>query len=369
VAAVLGGRDLYVRTIVVRWIAAGALCLSVLSLWGIAGTAAAAVPLTVAGGHSRLPRWQVLVNGSTTPHLSRPAGLAIDRRGRSVQKWMYLVDTGNDRIIKLGTRGYYLGSWGSRGTGPGQFEQPLGIAVDRNGDVYVADTGSNRIQKFGAQGRFLAQWGTKGTGPGQFDDPTAVAVGGSGNVFIADRVNKRIEKFSPSGQLLAIWPVSIPTSSNPTGFGPSGPYALAVDARGDVYAAVDTGQCSGGHCVMDYIILETFSPSGQVIRSVVGGNPYGPYAYGGAMKQGPWWQIGALAVDPHGHLFLAEWNPENQSSVTELSSIAKEIGRWELPAPSGEGGWPPQGLALDPRGNVSVANTPANQVLELVFHP
>ena len=349
------------------------LCLSVVAPWGITRAVAGGAPFTAAAASGgRLPAWQVLVTERAGPRLSHPEGLAIDQRGRSVNKWMYLVDTGNDRVIKLGTGGHYLGSWGTRGTGPGQFEQPAGIAVDQHGDVYVADTGNNRIQKFGAQGRFLTQWGTKGSGPGQFNAPSAVAVGGAGDVFVADRSNNRIEKFSPSGRLLAVWPVSLPTGSNPPGFGPSGPYALTVDARGNVYTAVDTGQCSGGHCVMDYIVLETRSSSGKVIRSVVGGNPYGPYSYQpvpGVTSQGPWWQIGALTVDPRGHPFLGEWNPEDRASVTELSSTATRIGQWELPKPSGARGWPPQGIAVDPRGNVYLADTLANRVLKLAFQP
>jgi DNA-binding beta-propeller fold protein YncE len=123
---------------------------------------------------------------------------------------------------------------------------------------------------------------------------------------------------------------------------------------------------------MDYILLQTHSPSGKVIRSVVGGNPYGPYSYQpvpGATSQGPWWQIGAFTVDPRGHLFLAEWNPEDTTSVTELSSTAARIGQWELPKPSGARGWPSQGMAVDPRGNIYVADTLANRVLKLDFAP
>ena len=356
----------------VPWFAVATLCLSVVVPWGVTRAMAGGAPPTTTTSPAHLSAWQVLATAGTVPRLSHPEGLAIDQRGKSVTKWMYLVDTGNDRIVKLGTGGRYLGRWGNRGTHRGQFRQSEGIAVDRHGDVYVADTGNNRIQKFGAQGRFLTQWGSKGSSPGQFDAPTSVAVGGSGNVFVADRVNRRIEKFSPSGRLLAIWPVSIPTGSNPPGFGPPGPYALTVDATGNVYTAVDTGQCSGGHCVMDYIALETLSSSGKLIRTVVGGNPYGPYSYqpiSGVTIQGPWWQIGALTVDLRGHLFLAEWNPQNQASVTELSSAAKRIGQWELPKPSGARGWPPQGIALDPHGNVYVADTLANRVLKLAFQP
>lgn len=333
---------------------------------------AGGAPPTKANPHLSLPTWEVLATTSAVPHLSSPEGLAIDQRGSSVQKWMYVVDTGNDRIVKLGTAGHYLGSWGSQGTGPGQFQQPKGIALDRHGDVYVADTGNNRIQKFGARGRFLIQWGTKGSGPGQFDLPTAVAVGGSGNVFVTDRANSRIEKFSPFGRLLAVWPVSVPTSFNPPGFGPRGPYAVAVDTRGNLYTAVDTGQCSGGHCVMDYILLQIRSSSGKLLQSLVGGNPYGQYSsqpVPGVTGQGPWWQIGALTVDSRGHLFLAEWNPQDQASVTELGSAARLLGQWEILAPSGERGWPAQGIALDPRGNVYLADTLTNRVLKLVFQP
>jgi tripartite motif-containing protein 71 len=364
------------RRMIARWIVVSTLGLSVVVPWGMSRSVAVAAPSTTTASRGQLPTWQVLVGANTVPHLSHPEGLAIDQRGMSVNKWLYLVDTGNDRVIKLGTGGHYLGSWGSPGTGPGQFQQPAGIAVDSRGDVYVADTGNNRIQQFGAQGRFLTQWGTKGSAPGQFNAPSAVAVGGSGNVFVADRINNRIEKFSPAGRLLAVWPVFIPRQpcdpcccfpGNP---GAAGPYALTVDPAGNVYAAVDTGQCAS-HCVMDYIAMQTFSPSGKIVRTVVGGDPYGQFAYGPipgvTSVQGPWWQIGALTVDARGHLFLAEWNPENRASVTELTSSAKRIGQWELPKPSGARGWPPQGIALDPRGNVYVADSLANRVLKLVF--
>lgn len=349
--------------------------LVIAALWlGVAPSAALAASLGTASTGGRSPAWAVLVappkvagpSAHKTLGLSSPEGLAIDRRGPGASKWMYLADTGNNRVVKLGTGGRYLASWGRRGTGPGRFEGPTAVAVDGRGDVYVADTGNNRIQRFNARGRFEVQWGTKGPAPGQFDGPAAIAIGGSGNVFVADRGNQRIEKFGPSGRLLATWPVPLPTSSNPQGFGPAGPYALAVTRQGNVIAAVDTGQCSGGHCVMDYIVLDTFSPGGRVIRSAVGGNPYGPYtAVGG--NAGPWWQIGALAIDPRGHLFLAEWNPQNRASITEFSATAttRPVGQWVLPPPTGGNGYPPRGIAIDPRGTLYVADTRANRLLTL----
>lgn len=42
----------------------------------------------------------------------------------------------------------YCTQWGGYGSGPGQFIDPSGVAVDAGGNVYVADFGNNRIQKF-----------------------------------------------------------------------------------------------------------------------------------------------------------------------------------------------------------------------------
>jgi tripartite motif-containing protein 71 len=334
---------------------------------------AAVSPGTARGAQTRRaprPTWQVLFTTRAIPSLSHPGELAIDRRGSSASKWMYVVDSGNNRVLKLGTGGRYIGDWGAAGTGPSQFQQPGGIATGPNGDVYVADTGNNRVQRFDSNGRFLSQWGTMGTGTGQFMSPAGVAAGGSGNVFVADRENGRILKFSPSGRQLATWPVSIPTGSGQPGLGKPGPYALTIDGRGNVYVAVDTGQCSGGHCVMDYIVLEKRSPTGAVVWSAVGGNPYGGYRPIPPIKEGSWWQIGALAAESHGHLWVSEWSSNDQASITELSSSSgARIGRWELPGPSGPRGWPARGISLDPRGNVYVSDTLANRVLKLMLSP
>jgi heat shock protein HslJ len=41
----------------------------------------------------------------------------------------------------------------------GEFDGPLGVAVDEQGNFYVADTFNHRIQKLSAAGEPLAQWG------------------------------------------------------------------------------------------------------------------------------------------------------------------------------------------------------------------
>jgi sugar lactone lactonase YvrE len=44
-------------------------------------------------------------------------------------------------------QGAYSAAWGSRGSAPGQFSSPQGLAVDGQGLLYVADTDNNRVQR------------------------------------------------------------------------------------------------------------------------------------------------------------------------------------------------------------------------------
>ena len=60
----------------------------------------------------------------------------------------------------------FLASWGTSGSGPGQFVLPEGVAADSQGNVWVVDRG-NRVEKFSNSGTFLLQIGGGGTGNGQ----------------------------------------------------------------------------------------------------------------------------------------------------------------------------------------------------------
>src|SRR5262249_50702417 len=66
----------------------------------------------------------------------------------------------------------FLLKWGvPSGTGNGELISSTGVATDASGNVYVADTGNHRIQKFDASGTFLTTWGSSGSGNGQFSFP------------------------------------------------------------------------------------------------------------------------------------------------------------------------------------------------------
>ncbi len=78
----------------------------------------------------------------------------------------------------------------------------------------------------------LTTWGGKGNGDGQFDDPTSVALDPTTNkVYVADPANKRIQVFDSNGKFLSKWPVL--DWGEPAGF-----EDLAVDSqRGRLYAS------------------------------------------------------------------------------------------------------------------------------------
>lgn len=69
---------------------------------------------------------------------------------------------GNARILEYNSKGERVRQWGSAGTGPGQFRQPHGIAIDDQNIIYVADRLNARLQRFDLDGKYLGEWGHLG---------------------------------------------------------------------------------------------------------------------------------------------------------------------------------------------------------------
>src|SRR5439155_11318894 len=101
--------------------------------------------------------------------------------------------------------GTFLTTWGSAGSGDGQFNAPNSVAVDGGGNVFVSDLNNKRIEKFTNTGTFLTKRGSIGSGDGQFSNPVGVGVDGSGNVFVADNRNDRIQKFTCPTAIVTTW--------------------------------------------------------------------------------------------------------------------------------------------------------------------
>ena len=83
----------------------------------------------------------------------QPTDAAFDAKGNVFISDGYI----NSRIAKIDKDGFWIKSWGDRGSGPGQFNTAHGIGTDARGNVYVADRSNRRIQVFGGDGNFLRQ--------------------------------------------------------------------------------------------------------------------------------------------------------------------------------------------------------------------
>jgi hypothetical protein len=145
---------------------------------------------------------------------------------------VFVADTGNNRIQKFDKSGNFLLTFGTQGSGNGQFSLPFGVAVDSTGNIFVADAGNNRIQKFDKSGNFLLTFGTQGSGNGQFNSPEGIAVDSTGNIFVADTSNNRVQKFDNNGNFL----LTFGTQGSGNGQFNS-PKGVAVDSTGNVFVA------------------------------------------------------------------------------------------------------------------------------------
>lgn len=119
------------------------------------------------------------------------SGLASDVDGN-----VYAFDRGAAKVFIFDSAGTVIRSWGSAGSGDGQFSTAAAfmchaIAVDDQKNVYVADWKNYRVQKFDYNGNFLLKFGTQGNLPGQFQDgPGGVVVTALGKLVAYDAPNK-----------------------------------------------------------------------------------------------------------------------------------------------------------------------------------
>jgi sugar lactone lactonase YvrE len=90
------------------------------------------------------------------------------------------------------------------GTPGSTFFRPSDVAWDAAGNIYIADGmgANNRIAKFDKEGRFIKQWGATGSQPGEFRGVKALAIDAKGNVYAADYGNRRIQVFDADGKVL-----------------------------------------------------------------------------------------------------------------------------------------------------------------------
>ena len=104
--------------------------------------------------------------------------------------------------------------------------KPGEIKIDRDGNIYILDSGNHRIMVYDREMRFIRQIGRLGQGPGELIRPTDFDIDNAGNVYIISFWNRRISIFDRRGKFIKSINVnySIPMEAH-----------LAVDSRGMIY--------------------------------------------------------------------------------------------------------------------------------------
>ena len=255
--------------------------------------------------------------------VDRPRGVAINKRGEVV------VTEGDGNCVSVfSPSGKKLRSFGTEGSGHGQFKMSCGVTVDGEGNILVADTNNFRIQKFTAEGQFLAAVGKYGSGPLQFSGPTDIAFNTINNkVYVVDNWNHRIQVLNSDLTFSSTF------GKHGNGKGQfSCPWGIACDSTGKVYVA-DTGNHR----------IQVFTAEGKFIRM------FGGHGQGRGELAKPRY----VAVDTSGMVYVSEDDNHRVSVFTTEGQLVTSFGSYGAGPGEFNG---PRRLAVDNNGVVYVCD-------------
>lgn len=128
--------------------------------------------------------------------LSQPQAFSIDADGN-----IFVVDTGNNRILKFGKDGDFLHTVGGFGWEQEEFDRPLDISVKSLLDVFIADYNNERIERYDKDLNFISSFYSDENELGtlQFGFPASVDISKHGELFICDNENDRVLKLNSFG--------------------------------------------------------------------------------------------------------------------------------------------------------------------------
>lgn len=254
---------------------------------------------------------------------------------------------------------------------------PLGIAVDKRGNVYFSDTANHRVRRVSARtGQIdtVAGTGEKGFsndgGHGNMaalNSPTGLAFDSLGNLFIADTGNHRIRMYTPNGYLYTV------AGNGRKGYNGEGlrpvsaqlnmPTGVAVSPRGELYIS-DTG---------NHRVRKIDRQSGFLV-SVAGTGIKGNDGDLALAENAKLNKPSALIFDKRGNLFIADTGNHQVRWVEPRRTLIFTIAGTGKRGFSGEGDRRsidsmlnnPTGLAIDKKGRLYISDTDNHRIRRLV---
>ena len=236
-----------------------------------------------------------------------PADLAFNTSGE-----MVVIEGAENCVTFFSLSGQRLRSFGSHGSGLGQFDLPGGVTLDGDGNILVADCDNHRIQKFTANGQFLAAVGTEGDGPTQFNSPNGIVWNAiNDKIYVTDYCNHRIQVLNSDLTL------SYTFGKLGSGKGQfSDPCGISCDSSGKVYVA-DYGNNR----------IQVFTSKGKLVRM------FGRCGQGKGELNGP----ADTTVDADGVVYVAEYNhrisvfTSEGQFMTSFGGMGNEPGKFSHP--------------------------------------
>jgi DNA-binding beta-propeller fold protein YncE len=264
---------------------------------------------------------------------------------------IYILDTGNHRVLEVSPEGEIQNTWGEFGSSesgsdqPGTFNEPWGMAIDKDGYIYIADTWNHRIQKFTANGNFITTWGHFGQAetPDAFWGPRDVLVDDFGHVYVTDTGNKRIVVFTLDGEFI--------TEFGEVGLGDGQldePSGLAMDENGTLYVADTWNQR-----------IQAFSPDAEGISQIYMNKWDVEGWYGQSLDNKPY-----LTVGGDGNIYISD--PE-LSRIIGYSPEGDVLTTWGFQGESLTEMNYPTGVYADEMGGIWVSDTKNNRILRFTL--
>ena len=260
--------------------------------------------------------------------LKGPWGIAVREGGEVV------VAEYNGNCVSVISGNGERKSFGTCGSGPGQFTNPHGVAIDTGGNILVADCFNHRIQQLSSTGKHLRTVGTWGSGPLQFHFSEGITVHPhTGKVYVTDYNNHRIQVLNSN-------------LTYSTSFGGEGSnngefnhlYEIATDREGNVYVTD-----------RDNHRIQVFTADGVYLRQ------FGKKGEGEGELNDPV----SIAIDSGNVVFVGEWGNSRVSIFSTDGEFIKSFGR------KGKGPVEfstPYGLAVDRKGTLYVSDFGNNRV-------